>query len=667
MSINPAGQPPTGPHPSEGDVTRQLAAIVEGAGDAIVGQKLDGTITSWNRAAEKMFGYAAGEAIGQSIRLIIPTDRSREEDDALARLRRGKIIHDFETVGVRKDGTRIQVSLTISPVRDSRGDMVGASRIARDISERKRGEEEERRIRDQFRLAVEAAPAAMIMVDQRGTVVMVNALTERLLGYTREELLGQSIEKLVPPRFRNRHVADRKGFFVDLRQRPMGAGRELFAVRRDGSEVPVEIGLSPVQLEGSTFVLAAVTDIAERKALEQERAALLAREQAARGEMERASRLKDEFLAVLSHELRTPLNAVLGYSNLLNAGLLPPERTVHALEAIQRNARAQARLVESLLDLSRIMAGKLELDLEAVWLLPIIAAAMDVVRPEAESKGITMTVAQSRDDAVVVGDAGRLQQVFWNLLSNAVKFTPRGGRVDVTVATRDREAHIEVHDTGQGIKQEFLPYVFERFSQAEGQPRRSPTGLGLGLALVREMVQAHRGSVTVASSGEGGGSTFTVVLPLSSSSETPREPEGGRAVEGATHADLRGAEVLVVDDEKDVRDLLRIVLESRGATVLTASSAAEALHIIRKHRPDVLLADLRMPEEDGYALIYQLRMREREAKEAPLPAVAVTAYATAADRERAIAAGFDWHVTKPVDPGDLARAILKVRSGRSVT
>lgn len=650
-------------HEAKERVARQLAAIVESSDDPIVGKSLDGVIRSWNRAAEQMFGYSATEAIGQSIRLIIPNDRWAEEDEILSGIGRGDRVQHFETVRVRKDGTQIPVSLTISPVLDSNDRVIGASTIARDITERKRIEEEQRRSREQLRLAVEAAPAAVIMVDQHGIMVMANALTERLRGYTREQLLGESIERLVPGRFRDRHVADRNGFFGDPRQRPMGTGRELFAVRHDGSEVPVEIGLSPIQFEGRAYVLAAVTDISERKALEHERAAFLAREQAARAEMERASRLKDEFLAVLSHELRTPLNAVLGYATLLNTGSLPPERTAHALKAIQRNAEAQARLVESLLDISRIMAGKLELNIERVQLLPIVEAAIDVVRPEAESKRVTVTLVP-RSDIAVDGDAGRLQQVFWNLLANAVKFTPPGGSVDVQLNTRDGEALLEVTDTGQGIRAEFLPYVFDRFSQADGRQRRSPSGLGLGLALVREIVQAHGGAVTVHSAGEGCGSTFTILLPLSTLPDTtPAVPS--ESAFAAKPTALAGIEVLVVDDEKDVRDLMRLVLESRGASVRTASSTRDALHAVRDRRPDVILADLRMPEEDGYALIHQLREREGEGADSRLPAIAVTAYASTSDRERAMVAGFDWHVTKPLDPEDLIRAVLKVRNEQS--
>jgi PAS domain S-box-containing protein len=777
-------------------VTRELAAIVESSDDAIVSKNLDGIITAWNHAAEQMYGYAASEAIGQSIRLIVPHDLLDEEEGVLARLRRGERVDHFETRRRRKDGTTFPVSLTISPIQDDAGAVIGASKVARDITARHQIDAERAKLLDaertarqdlevaaqqlqtalhagrmgtweyglrtgavkwspgleaihgfapgtfpgtfeafrneihpedrervvgaiadaaehrrdhhieyrivradgavrwvegrgqlfldelqrpermvgvcaditdrkhaeeRFRIAVEAAPAAMLMVDQRGTIVLANALTERLLGYSRDEIVGRSVEDLLPPRFRSSHVEDRARFQADARQRPMGVGRDLYAVRKDGLEVPVEIGLSPVETAEGIFVLAAVTDITERKHTEQQRVEVLVREQAARAEVERANRLKDEFLAVLSHELRTPLNAVLGYAHLLSAGALPPERTSHAIEAIQRNAQAQARLVESLLDLSRIIAGKLELDIQHVDLARLLDGALDAVRPDAEAKGITIDVEVPSTVSTLQGDGGRLQQVFWNLLSNAVKFTPNGGRIGVHVAQQDREVTIAITDSGQGISAAFLPQVFDRFKQAEN--RRSPTGLGLGLAVVREMVHAHGGRVLAESPGEGLGSTFTVTLPLSAETkrvvlDTAAEPPPAESLE---HLDI-----LIVDDDGDVRDLMSLLLEARGARVRAASSAAEALGVITQRRPDLLLADVGMPEEDGYSLIRRIRALEGQQNGSRLPAIAVTAYATATDRERALAEGYDGHVAKPVDPAALTRAIARAAKPQEV-
>jgi PAS domain S-box-containing protein len=782
---------------ARGRVTRELAAIVESSDDAIVSKDLDGVITAWNRAAEQMYGYSASEAVGQPIRLIVPDDLVKEEESVLQRIRQGERVDHFETRRRRKDGTTIPVSITVSPIRDDAGAVIGASKVARDISGRAEIETERARLLDsertareklevavqqlqtalnagrmgtweyalrtatvkwspgleaihgyapgtfpgtleafrseihpedrdrvlqaiaeaaeerrdhhieyrivradgavrwvegrgqvvldqsqqpermvgvcaditerrqaeeRFRMAVDAAPAAMLLVDQGGTIVLTNALTEQFLGYTRDEIIGQPLDRLVPPRFRELHPGYRKGFFAEPRQRPMGAGRELYALRKDGSEVPVEIGLSPIHTHEGMFVLAAVTDITERKQIEAQRAKLLDREREARAELERASHMKDEFLAVLSHELRTPLNAVLGYAHLLGAGALQPDRTKHAIDAIQRNAQAQTRLVESLLDLSRIMAGKLELDVERVELSKLVEAAVDVVRPDANAKGIVLDVMVPSDLPSFVGDAGRLQQVFWNLLSNAIKFTPSSGQIAVRVSQEDDFVAVQVTDTGQGIRPGFLPFVFDRFKQGDNPKGRSPVGLGLGLALVREMVQAHGGTVVAESRGEGQGSTFTVRLPISQGRVPATLPE---IAVGRLEEPLQ-LDILIVDDDGDVRDLLGLLLQTRGATIRAASSAAEALEAIVRHRPDVLLADVGMPEEDGYSLIRKVRAHEQQQNGNRLPAIAVTAYATVKDREQALVAGYDWHVAKPVDPAALTRAIMKVTTPQEV-
>jgi CheY-like chemotaxis protein len=352
------------------------------------------------------------------------------------------------------------------------------------------------------------------------------------------------------------------------------------------------------------------------------------------------------------------LNAVLGYAQLVNSGKVPPDRMRHAIGAIQRNAEAQARLVESLLDLSRIMAGKLELDLEPLNLWAVIDAALDVVRPDADAKSIALTATAPAAPAIVVGDSGRLQQVFWNLLSNAIKFTQQGGEVAIGVKTIGDHVHITVTDNGQGISHDFLPHVFDRFKQGD-RAGHAALGLGLGLALVREMVQAHGGTVVAESPGPGRGSTFTVALPVPVAADAAVARQTKSPTDASVTA-LSRLDTLVVDDNPDARDLLRLLLESRGATVRTASSAAEALEAIHEKPPSVLLADVGMPEEDGYALIRKLRTREREQHAARLPAIAVTAFATAADREKVLAAGYDAHATKPVDPDALSQLIAEV-------
>jgi hypothetical protein len=407
--------------------------------------------------------------------------------------------------------------------------------------------------------------------------------------------------------------------------------------------------------------------VADFAALAIERVRLDEAEQTAHAELERAARLKDEFLAVLSHELRTPMNAVLGYAHLLEQKSLPPERAEHALQAIQRNAQAQARMIESLLDVSRIMAGKLELELRPLDVWPVVQASVDALRPMADAGQILLDAIPPGAPLVVVADHLRLEQVLWNLLSNAIKFTPPGGRVRVGLVRTESRAQIQVTDTGEGIRAEFLPHIFNRFSQADATAR-ARGGLGLGLALVRELVHAHGGSVTADSPGEGRGSTFVVTLPVSVDAERP-----GDAC--ATAGDMEPVEpsetlphvrVLIVDDDPDARDWLGFMLESRGASVQTVSSAREAFEAITRHRPEVLIADLRMPEEDGFKLIRKLRARERDEHEPRLPAIAVTAYAGGSDRERAIAAGFDGHVAKPVNVGELISAVTRIIGRSSV-
>jgi PAS domain S-box-containing protein len=616
-------------------------------------------VVKWSPGLEAIHGFPPGSFPGTFDAFrneIHPDDRDRVLEAIWVAVD-ARCDHHVEYRIVRADGVVRWVEGRGRLFCDESGQPERMAGVCLDVTERKQSEE-------RFRLAVEAAPAAMIMVDQRGAIVLTNALTEELLGYSRDELVGQPVDQFVPPRYRDQHADHRRAFFADSRRRPMGAGRDLFAVRKDGTEVPVEIGLSPIQTPDGVFVLAAVTDITARKQVEEERSRVLVREQTARAELERASRLKDEFLAVLSHELRTPLNAVLGYSHLLTSGALPPDRARHALEAIERNAHAQARLVESLLDLSRVMAGKLELDLRPLDLSGIIDAALDVVRPDAEARGVTLEAIAPRAALTLVADGPRLQQVFWNLLSNAVKFTPRGGRITIRWQRRDEQARVEVSDDGQGISADFLPHVFDRFSQADTKGRRSPAGLGLGLALVREMVHAHGGTVVAQSAGEGGGSTFVVTLPASEGMAV--QPKNPATAQPAAEVALPPLDVLVVDDEADVRNLMGFLLESRGAVPRTASSAPEALEALRQRRPDVLLADVRMPYEDGYSLIRRVRDWEREQQRPHLPAIAVTAYARPSDREKAIAAGFDWHVAKPVAPEELVAAISKVMKADSV-
>ncbi len=389
-------------------------------------------------------------------------------------------------------------------------------------------------------------------------------------------------------------------------------------------------------------------------------------ERLARVEAEQANRLKDEFLATVSHELRTPLNAIIGWTHMVRTGSLDEATVSRAIETIERNARAQAQLIEDILDVSRVITGKLRLNIEPVDVAAVINAAIDSVQLAADSKGIQLEVTLSPAARHVSGDASRLQQVVWNLLSNAIKFTPEGGRVSVRLERAGADAKITVQDTGEGINRDFLPFIFDRFRQADGTSTRIHGGLGLGLAIVRHLVEVHGGTIEAESQGEGLGAQFTIRLPLANAK---RQAKGRRSVAGVlqpredaadahVHAlpSLEGVKVLLVDDDPDTISMLAVVLTDARAVVQTASSAAAALEALQWYKPDVLVSDLAMPGEDGFSLIEKLRMLEATA-ERRTPAVALTAYVRVEDRARALSAGFNMFVPKPIEPNELITAI----------
>jgi len=409
-----------------------------------------------------------------------------------------------------------------------------------------------------------------------------------------------------------------------------------------------------------TFVayVGSAVDITERRRSQDERERLLA-------DAEAASRAKDQFLATLSHELRTPLNAVVGWAHMLRSGKLDPAATERAIETIDRNARAQSQLISDILDISRIVSGKLRLNVRPVDLTPVVEAALDTVRPSADAKGIRLQAILDPSAGPVSGDADRLQQVFWNLLANAIKFTPRNGRVQVRLARINSHVELRVEDTGVGIAPEFLPHVFELFRQRDGSPSRQHGGLGLGLALVKHLVELHGGSVECSSPGDSLGAVFSVKLPLmivaSRADGVHPTAETGAAMPAAPS--LEGVSVLVVDDDPDARHLISALLEERGARVRAVGSSAEALASLDHDLPDVLLSDIEMPGQDGYALMRAVRERPAE-KGGRVPAAALTAYARTEDRMQALLAGFHLHMPKPVQPAELA-AVVASLAGRT--
>ena len=386
---------------------------------------------------------------------------------------------------------------------------------------------------------------------------------------------------------------------------------------------------------------------------------LLKLERTAREAAEESNRLKDEFLATVSHELRTPLTAILGWSRLLEGGTLDSEVTQQAVEVIWRNAKAQAQIVDDILDVSRIITGNLYLDLHPLGVVPVVENAINVVRPTADAKGIRIETYFDSATAMISGDANRLQQVVWNLLSNAVKFTKSGGRVCVKVAQVGPTVEISVSDTGQGISQEFLPYVFDRFRQADSTTTRQHGGLGLGLAIARHLVEIHGGAIKAESLGEGRGAKFTITLPLADATAPLAEAgEKSQFTLARSQQLLSGVNVLVVDDDSDTLALMVTALTRRQANVTAVSSAGEAIRAITQKRPDVLISDIAMPDEDGYGLIEKIRRLENGGSD-HIPAVAITAYAKEEDRERALSAGFQIYLAKPVELTELISVVAR--------
>jgi PAS domain S-box-containing protein len=515
-----------------------------------------------------------------------------------------------------------------------------------------------------FRNMADHAPVMLWVTDFTGGCVYLNRKWCAFTGQSLDAGLGKGWLAALHPddaAHRTRSLAA-----VSSEQ---GALEVEYRLRRhDGCYVWVLEASSPRFDESGAFLgyVGSVTDISDRKQNEERRESLLKLEQAGRSRAEEASRVKDEFLAMLSHELRTPLSAVLGWVRMLRTGMVQGEKREQALETIERNARAQVQLIEDLLDVSRILSGKLKLEIEPVNVDMVVAQAIETVRPAAEAKAVRLQAALD-SNCLIMADATRLEQVVWNLLANAVKFTPKQGRVMVTVVRVDSSVQLTVSDTGQGVPSSFLPHVFERFSQAEGGPSRRAGGLGLGLSIVKHVVEAHGGTVAVFSEGEGKGSEFVVRIPLSPATrrETTRtsNPPNPNATTWDCPPELAGIHVLVVDDERDAREMLSNLLEACKARVTTAGSAREALAVLKAQQPDILVSDIGMPEQDGFALIKQVRALEGGSA-ARLPAIALTAYARVEDRTRVLLAGFQTHVRKPVEPVELL-AVIASLLGRS--
>jgi PAS domain S-box-containing protein len=539
------------------------------------------------------------------------------------------------------------------------------------LTEHQQAEEALRQSEERYRTIVETAHEGVWLMGLNASTIYLNERMAKLLGYSAEEVIGRQVPEFCFPEdmasARERIASNLRGQAeaFDFRFR-----------RRDGSELHVLASTSPVR-DGRDHIVGVVgmfIDIAERKQAEREREELLARERQAREMAEAVNRSKDEFLALVSHELRAPLNAMLGWARILKTRKVDEAMMARAIDTIERSAESQQQLVDDLLDTARIITGKLRLEVMPVDLMPVIEAAVDVVRPAAEAKGIDIELALDTETGIITGDSGRLQQVIWNLLSNAVKFTPQNGHIEVRLSRVDPHVQISVSDTGRGINPEVLPYVFDRFHQADSSSTRRYGGLGLGLSLVRHLVELHGGTISAESAGEGRGSTFTINLPLRAV-RAPSEDLDHRSLTGdggtAFQAALSDLRVLVVDDETNARELVTAVLEQYGARVTAVASVAEALMVIRAGEPalspDVIISDLGMPDEDGYTLIHRVRELDAE-RGRQIPAVALTAYGRATDRIRALSAGFQMHVAKPVEPVELAMVVASLtgRAGKGV-
>jgi PAS domain S-box-containing protein len=612
----------------------------------------------------RIVGYAREELLRLTFQQITyPEDLDTELDLMQQVLSGARATYGLEKRYLHEQGRPVWVNLTVSLVRDGTGAPQYFIAIIEEIQQRKQAEEGARRWQRVF----EQAEFGLAHTDARtNTFLEVNSSYARQHGYTPEELVGQPILSVYAPEthaeMRERTLEiDRSGHLV----------YESLHRRKDGTDFPVLMEVTVIRDDAGRPVsrVAYALDITERRRNEEEREQLLRREQHARALAETANRLRDDFLATISHELRTPLNHIYGWIKLLRSGQLEAGEAERALETIERNVQAQNKLIEDLLDVSRIITGKLRLDVRAVALTEVVDAAVEAARPAALAKGVHLHVSTDARADTLSGDPNRLQQIAWNLISNAIKFTPPDGHVTVRVERVNGHVRLSVCDTGEGIAPEFLPQVFERFSQQDTTKARRHGGLGLGLAIVRHLTELHGGRVAVESPGLGQGATFIVELPLVSTGSL-RDPTGtqgpalgpnGLSSETglADVPRLDGVRVLVVDDEPDSLVLLKTLLEPLGAEVRLAEVMAQALAVLATWQPDILVSDIGMPDGDGYELLRHVRELDRHHRRS-MPAVALTAYASAEERLYALAAGFQMHVTKPVEPAELVIVIASL-------
>ncbi|MEH2024703.1 hybrid sensor histidine kinase/response regulator [Nostoc sp.] len=631
-----------------------LNAILTASVDHIYIFNRQGCYQYVSRDGATLLGLKPQDIVGKSLpEMDLPADLITQVDNQRqAVMKTGQPIKD-ECKYFTADGLHYYEYI-LTPLRNSKQTIEGVITVSRDITEHKRAEKILRESEARFRRLFESNLIGVAFWTVDGFVIDANDAFLQLAGYTRDEFatLGRiNWKELTPVEYQD--LDDR--ILLEVQTTGVSKIYEKEYIHRNGRRVPIVLGmalLNDSQDNGVAFVL----DIAERKLAEQECDRLLDCEKAARQQAEIANKIKDEFLAVLSHELRTPLNSILGWSKMLRTRKFDEKTTSHALETIERNAKLQTQLIEDLLDVSRILQGKLNLNICPVSLVMVVEAALETVQLAALAKSIQIQTTFDPNLGQVMGDQNRLQQVVWNLLSNAVKFTPAGGRVEIRLMEAGNQAQIQVSDTGKGISPDFLPYVFDYFRQADGTTTRTFGGLGLGLAIVRKVVEMHGGNVQADSLGEGLGAMFTVELPLLIRSEQIRGEDNQSSHSEPESLLLSDTQVLIVDDEPDIRDLITFILQDYGVQVTAVSSAQEALQVLSESIPDVLISDIGMPKTDGYMLMREVRSRSPE-QGGHVPAIALTAYAGEMNQQQALAAGFQMHISKPVDPDVLLKAI----------
>jgi len=704
------------------DLTRQRRAeeslrfqsrLLDTVEQAVIATDLAGRITYWNRHAEKLYGWSAEDAVGRNVMEVTTAESSQEQGaEIMSRLIAGQAWSGEFDVR-RRDGTTFPAVITDTPIHDEGGKLIGIVGVSADITERRRAEQA---VRDAEKLALREYETLLHrlthLAESFGTArdhltifrnlrdfayvsvpcvgIFISLYDEkrdvRVAKYAWGD--GEEVDvSQLPPMpvslegpnsraVRTRQVVITNDYW-EMKQK--GRGQLGILVGEDNGLRPQSSLVVPMatmgRIVGTVEVqsyenhayreehVTAMKMAANLAAVAIENMRLLQFESNARLAAEESNRLKDEFLATLSHELRTPLTAILGWSSMLRDSRLNEKMRATALEIVERNARTQQQIIDDILDVSRIITGQLRLEPEPTDLRAVVEAAVDTVRTAATAKNINLRATFEPCAGPVMGDPRRLQQVVWNLLLNAVKFTPIGGEVRVSVEREGAHERVVVSDTGAGIAPDFLPYVFDRFRQGDQSTTRTHGGLGLGLAIVRHLVELHGGTVRAESEGAGRGSTFTVELPLLRNAEDGTQSEGRAdgfgdesAIGNRQSAILSGLRVLVVDDEPDALDLIRVILERKGASVTAVGSAGEAWRALESSRPDLLVCDIGMPVEDGYQLIRRLRARE-SSHGVRTPAIALTAYAGEADRAEALAAGFNLHVAKPIDPAALVSHI----------